>query len=56
MYIVRPWAMVDLQLYDYDLNNMPCKAGHIVYGKLNHVYYSCQGTFTTGAAASRNAG
>ena len=30
---VRPWATADLQLFDYDLINMPCKAGHIVYGK-----------------------
>ena len=30
---VRPWAMVDLQLFDYDLIIMPCKADHIVYGK-----------------------
>ena len=30
---VRPWATADLQLFDYDLINMPCKAGHIVHGK-----------------------
>ena len=30
---MRPWAIVGLQLSDYGLNNMPCKAGHIVHGK-----------------------
>ena len=30
---VRPWATVDLQLFDYDLIIMPCKADHIVIGK-----------------------
>jgi len=30
---VRPWARADLQLFDFDLINMPCKAGHIVHGK-----------------------
>ena len=30
---MRPWARVGLQLSDYGLNNMPCKAGHIVHGK-----------------------
>ena len=30
---VRPRARADLQLFDFDLINMPCKAGHIVHGK-----------------------
>ena len=33
VYGCLPMGKVDLQLFDYDSINMPCKAGHIVHGK-----------------------